>query len=163
MPFTLFHLGPALVIGLLANDHLDLPALLISTVFIDVEPLLNMLRSSPIWHGFLHSFFGATVFGVFTAIILLPFKERSYEVMRMFKLEQHSSLKKMLFGSLIGVYTHVSLDSFLYWDIKPFYPSPENPFYGRASFSTLYLLCMASFILALVVYNHRAKGNKAKI
>lgn len=163
MPLTPLHLGPALLLGLLAFEYLDLTALLVSTVIIDIEPLLNMLRSRPVWHGFFHSFLGGTIAGIFM-LLLFPLRDIGFKLTDKFGVGQKSSSKEVIIGSLAGFYLHIFLDSFLYQDIKPFYPLYKNPFYGKASFFTIYLLCSVSFAFAFLVYlrHNKRKGKDIK-
>ena len=71
MPFTAFHLGPALLIGIILFPFFDLAALLISSIIIDIEPfyVLFFAQGLPL-HGFFHTFLGGTIVGVIVAIIL---------------------------------------------------------------------------------------------
>ncbi|NOQ38614.1 hypothetical protein GQ472_07065, partial [archaeon] len=62
MPFTPFHLGPALFLGLVFFRYLNLPAFLIANVIVDVEPFVVLLfgLDYPL-HGFFHSFLGGSL------------------------------------------------------------------------------------------------------
>ena len=42
MPFTPFHLGPGLLLGLLLLSYVDLPTFLLASVIVDVEPFLAL-------------------------------------------------------------------------------------------------------------------------
>ena len=69
-----------------------------------------------------------------------------------FKLEQDSPLKKILWTSFFGVYTHILLDAPLYCDMRSFYPFQNNPFYGMFSSQHIYLFCTFSFIMGMATY-----------
>jgi len=62
MPFTLFHLGP----GLLLLTYVDFPTFLVASVIVDIEPflVLTLDLNYPL-HGFLHPFLGGEVLSVF--------------------------------------------------------------------------------------------------
>ncbi len=157
MPLTPFHWGPALLIGLLLFSVFDMPALLVSSVIPDVEPLfILMFRLSLPFHGFFHTFLGVSILGVLVAVVLYPLRGLSKKVMATFRLPQKSSsFKKLLFTSLFGVYSHILLDSFLYGEMMPFYPLEGNPFLGVVSFSGTYGFCSISFLLGFVLYIFR--------
>ncbi len=158
MPLTPFHLGPALFLGLLFFSVFDLPTFLISNVIVDLEPfiIISLGLDYPL-HGFFHSFLGGTIVAALLAIIIFKTKGRLAGVMKVLKLRQDSSFKKILFTALSGIYFHILLDSFLYTDIKPFYPLEPNPLYGVFSFSDVYLFCIFSFFAGAVLYFLRAQ------
>ena len=153
MPFTPFHLGPSSWIGLILFKIFDFPTLLIASVVVDIEPFCAFFfnLSYPL-HGFFHSFLGGSILAVLTAIILYLLKEKIKKVMAIFKLAQDSSFKKILWTSFFGVYSHVLLDSFLYTEIKPFYPLESNPFLGTFSSQQIYLFCSLSFLVGILFY-----------
>ncbi len=156
MPFTPFHLGPALLIGLLFFPILDLPALLISSVIIDLEAIYLMFQGAPFLHGFFHSYLGASIMAVFVALAVYPFRKILNRILTVFMLPQRSSFINILAASFLGAYSHIFLDSFLYLEMQPFYPFEANPFLETVSVSTVYFLCSVSFLLGLVLYVYRA-------
>ncbi len=153
MPFTPYHLGPASLIGLLLFGVFDFPALLVATVVIDIEPLsvLAFDLDYPM-HGFFHSFLGGALVAGLTSITMYLSRNDIRTLMRPFKLEQVSSLKKIFCTSLFGVYFHILLDSQLYGDMKPFYPVGGNLFYGLVSTEQIYLFSGMLFLAAMIVY-----------
>lgn len=153
MPFTPFHLGPSSWIGLLLFKIFDFPTLLVASVVVDVEPFCVLFfgLSYPL-HGFFHSFLGGSILAVFTAIVLYLLKSRIKKIMAIFKLAQDSSFKKILWTSFFGVYFHLLLDSFLYREMKPFYPFEGNPLLGLFSSQQIYLFCGLSFLVGILVY-----------
>lgn len=160
MPFTPFHWGPVLLVGLLFFSILDLPALLVSSVIVDIEPLYFMLKFSNPYHGFFHSYLGSSIMGTLIALGMFAIRNYTKNIMKVFKLEQSSSFCKILTTSLFGVYSHVFLDSFLYPEMKPFFPSDIKPFYGLLSPGMIYGFCMISFFIALILYTNRIIRSK---
>jgi len=153
MPFTPFHWGPSSWIGLLLFKIFDFPALLIASVIVDIEPFcVFMFNLSYPLHGFFHSFLGGSILAVLAAIILYLLKDKIKKIMNVFKLAQDSSFKKILLSSFFGVYFHLLLDSFLYRDMKPFYPLESNPFLGLFSSQQIYLFCSLSFLVGIFFY-----------
>lgn len=156
MPFTPFHWGPALLIGFLLFPHLDLAALVVSSVAVDVEPFAVVFLGLryPL-HGFLHTYLGATVVAVAVAAGLWFFKGQVARVVSLFGIRQESSFIKILLTSLFGAYSHILLDSFLYSEMNPLYPLGGNPFLYLVSVGDVYLLCSVSFVPALGLYCFR--------
>jgi membrane-bound metal-dependent hydrolase YbcI (DUF457 family) len=103
-------------------------------------------------HGFFHSFLGGSILAVLTAIILYLLRDKIKKIMIIFKLAQDSSFKKILWTSFFGVYFHLLLDSFLYKEMKPFYPFESNPFLGLFSPHQIYLFCSLSFLVGILFY-----------
>jgi len=171
MPFTPFHLGPSSFIGLLLFKFIDLPTFLIASIIVDIEPFLVLFFNLdyPL-HGFFHGFLGGSILAVITAIILYLLRNEVKKIMAFFKLSQESSLKKILWSSFLGVYTHIlldasvyhfSLDSFSYQDIlRPFYPFYGNPFFGWITLEQVYLFCNLSFLLGILLYFIRLRNLK---
>jgi len=153
MPFTPFHIGPALFFGLLLFSLLDLPTFLLASVIVDIRAIFVYfgIIHGPL-HGPLHTFLGGTIIAVLLATAMFLIKDYTKKITKLFKLQQNSSFKKTLITSLLGVYLHIFLDSPLYLDIKPFYPLDINPLYGIVSSPAIYLFCVFSFILASLIY-----------
>ncbi len=158
MPFTPFHFGPALFFGLLLFSLFDLPTLMISSVIVDLEPLLVLrLRLNYPLHGFFHSYLGGTILALMVATAMFILRDFTGTIMQVFKLQQKTSFKKILITSLLGVYSHIFLDSFLYEEMKPFYPLEFNPFPSalHTPYTLIYGFCSLSFIFGLVLYAYR--------
>ena len=153
MPFTPFHLGPALLIGIILFPFIDLFVILIASVIIDIEPLYIVItRSRAPLHGILHTYLMATVVSLILSLIMYPLKRYYLKLLRIFGLKQETSFAKILISSLIGTYSHIFLDSFLYPEMQPFYPYAENPFLHMLSIVAVYGICVVSFIIGLIIY-----------
>jgi len=122
MPYTPFHLGPALLLGLFLYNYLDFPTFMIANIIIDVEPfiILTMRLNLPL-HGFFHSFLGGTIISFTLFFVILKVRKFLESLMGFLNLEQSWSQKSILASALSGVYLHIILDSRLYTDIKPFF------------------------------------------
>jgi membrane-bound metal-dependent hydrolase YbcI (DUF457 family) len=155
MPFTPFHLGPALFLGLLLLRFLDFPTFLIANVIVDVEPLLVLVFSLdyPL-HGFFHSFIGGTVVALFLALVMNRIRETVSPLLALFRVEQRSSLNSILCASMFGVYLHILLDARIYGDIRPLYPLNANPFLIQTALPGLLesMFCVWCFFGATIVY-----------
>jgi hypothetical protein len=155
MPFTPYHLGPALFLGLLFLNFIDFPTFLIASVIVDVEPFLVSLfdLNYPL-HGLFHSLLGGTLLAIPLALIMLKTRDKLSPLMAYFKLEQKVSFKSISLASLSGIYIHILLDSRIYTDIQPFYPSPYNPLLTTGILFGLdsYVIYVWSFFGAVIIY-----------
>lgn len=153
MPITPFHLGPSCWIGLVFFKILDFPTFLVASVIVDVEPFIILIFNLgfPV-HRFFHTFLGGSIAAVFAAVVLYFLRDKIKKIMVFFKLAQESSFKKILLTSFAGVYFHLFLDSFLNYDMKPFYPCENNPLLGLFSFEQIYIFCSLSFLAGFLLY-----------
>ena len=155
MPFTPYHLGPALLFGLLFLSFIDFPTFLVANVIVDIEPflVLTLNLNFPL-HGFFHSFLGGALVAVLLALIMHQIRAMVSPLLSILKLEQKISFMRILVGAFSGIYIHILLDSRIYMDIQPFYPSTYNPFLTAGIFAGLdaYIFCILCFFGAIVVY-----------
>ena len=163
MPFTPFHLGPALFFGLLLSAAFDLPTLLVASVIPDLEPFYVMyfhVSGCPL-HGFFHSYLGSSILALLVVFIVYPLRGLLSKIMVALRIQQKSSFKKILFTSFVGVYFHVFLDSFLYEEMMPFYPFQGNPFFdlllAYGSYSVVYGFCSITALLGIVLYFYKVR------
>jgi len=156
MPVTPFHLGPVLLLGILVFPALYLPALLLGSVIPDIEPFLHLAYGiGPHPHWIMHTYLGGTVVGIILGLVLYSFRGIISRIMNSIKLKQNSSLTNIIASSLLGVYSHVFLDSFMYTDIEPFFPLKFNPFYEMLGWGEPYIFCAAAFILGFFAYLYK--------
>ena len=155
MPFTPFHLGPALAIGLPLRRHIHVPTFIIANVIVDIEPFMVLVFNLhyPL-HGYLHTFLGAFIIGLILGYlmyllerILNPFWKRLFLVSKVFP-----SPRAFIVAGVSGAILHVFLDSPLYSDIKPLYPILDNPFYNPGLSIVIYDTCVFMGILGLLYY-----------
>jgi len=165
MPFTPYHLGPGLMIGLLFLNFIDFPTFLIASIIVDIEPFIILFFNLdyPL-HGFFHSFLGGTIVALLLTVVMSKIRRYFSPLMSFFKLEQDVSFKKILVASLSGIYIHILLDSPIYTDIQPFFPLAFNPFYRSTSMPGLLetMICVLCFMGALIIYIIRLFQYKVK-
>lgn len=155
MPFTPYHLGPGLFVGLLLLSFIDFPTFLVASVIVDVEPFLVLaLNLNYPLHGFFHSLLGGTLLALPLALVMYRIRDKFSPLLSFFKLEQKVSFKRVLAAALSGIYIHILLDSRGYTDIQPFYPSNYNPLLTTGIFAGLdaYIFCIWSFYGAAIIY-----------
>lgn len=152
MPLTPFHWS-ALFFGLVLFDFFYLPALVVSSVVMDIEPFYYLFlapRPDFVLHGFFHTYLGVTLIGLLVGWVLVKLKKRIDKQFKRVHLDQPEiSDKKVLFSSLFAAYSHVLLDSLMHADLQPFWPLTDwNPFLGLVSIGTVYEL--TGFFLLVV-------------
>jgi len=153
VPFNPFHLGPALLVGMILFPYLDLPTFLLANVILDVEPFLVLTLGLDLpLHGFLHSLIGGTIAALALSLIMARSGVYLRPVTSFFRLEQKIEAGRVVAAALGGVYLHILLDVPLYGDIKPFYPFEANPLLGSLSSLQVYALCEASFPIGIALY-----------
>lgn len=154
MPFTTFHLGPALLVGIVTLRYLDFPTFIIANVIIDIEPLLIRLFNlgyPP--HRFFHTLVGGTLAALLLAGIMTKLRPHLSSLLSTFKLESSASFANLLLASLSGVYLHILLDSTMHKDLQPFYPLLNNPFLDSLpSTISIYTLCIWAGLGGFVLY-----------
>ena len=156
MPFTPLHLGPGLSLGMIFKRWVNLPSILLASIIVDVRAIYLALFVGD-WsnlHGFFHTFVGAPVLGLLTIVLVWLLRRPLLKASAIIQIEQDYSLKSIITGSLIGVWMHILLDSYMHKDIQPFWPLYEgNPLYGgmSASFELLFI-CLFVFLIGFGSY-----------
>jgi len=166
MPLTPFHLGPGLFLGSLTSKILNLWALLLGSIVMDIEPvillLINPCYSCP-HHGFFHSILGAILGSLILAAILYKFREKLNQISLKFRIRQSFSFKVLFFSSLIAWLIHIFFDSLIHFDVFPFWPSHFNPiFIGKEIYWPLNLICLILGILAYFYARYKIHSSKSK-
>ena len=155
MPFTPFHLGPALSLGILLRKYIHAPTFILANIVLDVEPLLVLLLEPhyPL-HGYLHTFIAAVGIGVAFGLVMFFLERPLHPLYKRLLLEPQATLKKSQFilAGVLGAMLHVLFDAPLYWEIKPFYPLTANPLYGSVSSLEIYLLSFWMGVLGIIFY-----------
>ena len=129
----------------------------ITQVAIDAEAAFFLLVDEPPYHRFLHTYLGATVVALLAVVIGRPLLGYAFRLWnRLVRAERGSLLwveprvllVAALSGALIGGYSHVLLDSFLYSDMHPIAPLSDSNA-ALSVFSTLevYAVCIALGLL----------------
>ncbi len=153
MPFTPFHLGPAILIGVALRRRIDIFATLVGSVVLDLEPfiILSCGFSSPI-HGLFHTYLAAVLLTLPLATILYCTRDASRPLLSLFGLYQQSSFTSVVVSTMVGLFSHVFLDSLLYAEMVPLYPIPGNAMLGLVSYGAVYMFCIISGMLGLSLH-----------
>jgi hypothetical protein len=180
MPVLPAHLGPVILIGGLAGKKLNLTVLILATLLIDIDVVvLGIQRGMFIYHGFLHTLSGATIFGIILgSLVFMIFSfywkgndlyfrgNKSYRRLKNWRDHNwNNSYKCMLTSAIIGAYSHIALDWPLYEDIQIspvteanlYQPLSDNFF--SATISGLYLFCVICSLIGIFLFYYRWENN----
>jgi hypothetical protein len=155
MPFTPFHLGPGAAFKAIGGKHFSFMVFGGTQVLMDIEPLVAILRGSPVLHGVTHTILGALVIGLVAGAIGRPISEFALGLLR---IRRHRITWPVSFLSgLVGTYSHIGLDAVMHRDMDPFWPfAAGNPLLGLMSVEGLHVLCLVAGLLGLLVIASRA-------
>lgn len=155
MPFTPFHLGPGLGLGLPLRRYLHAPTFILANIILDLEPffVLYFGLSYPL-HGYFHTFLLAILMGLVFGYVMYLLERFLHPLYKIFLLERDNNLNPKSFVAAGGLGTglHVLLDTPLYSDITPSYPLTANPFYNPALTTEIYSLCIWMGAFGIMYY-----------
>jgi len=160
MPFTPFHFGPALLLyGLFV--FLDPIALIYGAILVDLEPAIVMfLRFNYPLHGFMHSIVG--VFLLLPIVYVATFATRRLlpELDFFFTSRKREfTFRLTVVSALIGSFSHIFLDAFLYPEMNLAWPLPYwNPLLNTGLSLAIYEFCWVTLIIAIPLIVLRRYG-----
>jgi hypothetical protein len=154
MPFTPFHLGPGIAVKAVLQGGFSLMVFGWAQVVMDIQPLVVILTGEGQLHGFTHTYAGATLLAVFSALTGKYLSELGLRI-----LFRHSPglvpirWWVVFLSAFIGTYSHVVLDSLMHVDMQPYYPfSTINPLLGLVTVSALHQFCVYSGLVGAALY-----------
>ncbi len=167
MPFTPFHMGPGIVVKAFLQGSFSLMVFGWSQIIMDIQPLVVMITGEGHLHGFSHTYVGATLLALFSA---LSGKYLSEVGLFVFGLNKQWKVKiawwVSFLSAFIGTFSHVLLDSIMHSDVEPFFPvTTSNSFLGLISVQTLHKACLYSGLVGGILYfaiNGLQKLNKSR-
>lgn len=156
MPFTPFHLGPGLGIGLPLKKYIHTPTFLLANVIVDIEPFIVFFfgLSYPL-HGYLHTFLVAFLLGLLLGYIMFLLERFLHPLFTFLLLESTNNttnFRSFIFAGSSGTMLHVLMDSPLYSDILPFYPLKVNPLYNPSISLEIYGFCVLMGLFGTLYY-----------
>jgi membrane-bound metal-dependent hydrolase YbcI (DUF457 family) len=154
MPFTPFHMGPGIAIKAILGSSFSLMIFGWTQIVMDVQPLIAMISGEGKLHGFTHTYIGATLIALFSAI---SGKQLSEFGLRLFAVPVQNSGKIFwwvsFLSAFIGSFSHVLLDSIMHGDVEPFYPfNQSNGLHNFISVAALHKLCLYSGLVGAIIY-----------
>ncbi len=150
VPFTPFHFGPGLLVGVPLRRRLDPVTFLVANVLVDVRATLVFfnIRSGPL-HGPLHTYLGALGLAVILTGSVLVVTQRIPNTTQ-WTGYRPASVTAVALASVAGTWLHVTLDAILYSDMQPLYPVLGNPLYGLTGTLTIYGACTLALFLGAI-------------
>ena len=152
MPFTPFHMGPGLLVKALLQGSFSLMVFGWAQIIMDIQPLVVLLTGEGHLHGFSHTYIGATLIGIGSALTgkyAAEFGLRFIGQARYLPI----SWPVAIISAFIGSFSHVLLDSVMHADVEPFAPFMlNNPFLGFLSIEALHKFCLYSGLLGVGLY-----------
>lgn len=160
MPFTPFHLGPGAAFKAIGGRRFSFMVFGGSQVLMDIEPLIGILRDSPVLHGYTHTIAGALAIGAVAALIGRPI---STYVLARFRISHHPiTWLSATSGAFAGTLSHVAFDAVMHGDMRPWWPlSGTNLLLHVISIDRLHLVCLALGVIGTLVIAGRALLRRA--
>lgn len=154
MPFTPVHMGPGILIKAALQSSFSLMVFGWTQIVMDIQPLLVMITGDGHLHGFTHTYLGAILIAVISALTGKYLSELGLRILRITPATGlHIRWWVVFLSAFIGSFSHVLLDSIMHSDVQPFYPvSLWNPLHGFVSIETLHKFCLYSGLLGAGVY-----------
>jgi membrane-bound metal-dependent hydrolase YbcI (DUF457 family) len=118
-----------------------------SQILMDIQPLIALITNAGPLHGFSHTYVGATLLAILSALTGKYLAEFIFKNLPHYE-SNRISWKVALISAFIGTYSHIVLDSIMHRDMQPFYPfSDANGLLGLISVESLYRFCVYSALL----------------
>lgn len=154
MPFTPFHMGPGIAVKALLQGSFSLMVFGWAQIVMDIQPLVVMLTGEGHLHGFSHTYVGAILLAVFSALSGKYLSEVGLFVLGLNKQWQVKIAWWVSFiSAFTGTFSHVFLDSVMHSDVEPFFPiTTSNNFLGLISVQALHKFCLYSGLVGGTLY-----------
>ena len=155
MPFTPLHMGPGILIKALLQGSFSLMVFGWAQIVMDIQPLFVLVTGEGHLHGFSHTYIGATLLAILSALSGKYLSEIGLKILELSdKLNPVNIAWWVAFVSaFIGTYSHVVLDSIMHGDVEPFYPlSQANSLHGLITIGELHQFCVFSALVGAIIY-----------
>jgi hypothetical protein len=154
-------MGPGLAAKAIAGRHFSLMVFGFSQAGMDIEPLVRMIRGDAVLHGFTHTYLGATLIALASAVVgrsvcqyLLSYwpSDSRLPFFNWLRGTGLISWPVAIMSAFIGAYSHVFLDSLMHADMQPFAPLSEaNGLLYMIPIESLHLLCVLAGVLGALL------------
>lgn len=154
MPFTPFHMGPGLLLKAVLGSSFSLMIFGWTQIIMDIQPLIVLITGEGHLHGFTHTYIGASLLAILSALTGKHLSELALSVLQLSWVSSYKiKWPVAIVSAFIGSYSHVLLDSLMHSDLQPFYPlTVNNPFLDQISITLLHKLCLYSGMIGAVIY-----------
>lgn len=154
MPFTPLHMGPGIVIKVLLQGSFSLMVFGWSQIVMDIQPLIVMMTGKGHLHGFSHTYAGASLLALLSAL-----SGKYLGEIGLYILDRNRDWSIRIgwgvafVSAFIGTFSHVVIDSIMHADMEPFWPFTEsNGLMGLLSISALNQICLYSGAAGGIAY-----------
>ncbi len=155
MPFTPLHMGPGILLKSILQGSFSLLIFGWSQIVMDLQPLIAMITNEGKLHGFSHTFIGAILIAIVSALSGKYLSEFGLKLIVTSKDAKPIKISWFvaISSSFIGTFSHVILDAIKHRDIFPYFPFTEyNNFLGIISVSNLYKFCLYCGLIGVAIY-----------
>ncbi len=162
MPITPFHLIAASPIKAIAPKKFSWIIFSLTNTVIDLEPITCFLITLEPRHIFFHTITGATLVAIFAATYGRKICEMAIEIWnaeirgnyesKWLTFDKNISKTSAWTGALLGAWSHLLLDSFMHFDIKPLSPFTDNNLLlGTISVGWLHAICVGLGLIGFLL------------
>jgi len=153
MPFTPIHLGPGIFIKALLQGSFSLMVFAWAQIIMDIQPLIVMISGTGHLHGFSHTYIGATLLALFSALSGRSLSLFGLKIMGLANKHTQITWLVAFTSAFIGTYSHVILDAIMHSDVEPYFPiTLNNHFLGLISIEQLHQWCFYSGLIGVIIY-----------
>ena len=155
MPFTPFHMGPGILIKAVLQGSFSLMVFGWAQIVMDIQPLFVLITGEGHLHGFSHTYIGATLLAIFSALSGKYLSEMGLKILELSDKSNPVNIAwwVVFVSAFIGTYSHVVLDSIMHSDVEPFYPlSQANNLLGLITMGELHKFCVFSAFVGAIFY-----------
>ena len=154
MPFTPIHMGPGILVKAILQSSFSLMVFGWTQIVMDIQPLIVMITGKGHLHGFTHTYIGAILIAVISALTGKHLSVFGLKILGMAKGKPITIKWWVAFlSAFIGSFSHVLLDSIMHTDVEPFYPiTLINIFHGFVSIGALHKFCLYSGLGGAATY-----------
>jgi membrane-bound metal-dependent hydrolase YbcI (DUF457 family) len=126
-------------------------------IVMDIQPLIVLVSNTRRFelHGFSHTYLGATLLAVLSALSGKYLSEFGLKLLGLSTMTQPIKIVWWIafFSAFIGTYSHVVLDSIMHSDIQPYFPFMDgNHLLGIIDIEQLHEFCIYSGLVGGVIY-----------
>ena len=169
MPLTPFHFGPGFLIKSVIPKSFSFRVFIFANIIIDLEPLYFILTNQFPVHRFFHTYLGAILVGIISALIAGPicyqwtaYWNKGFKNLKINnKKITHTAL---ISSSFVGSFSHVFLDSMMHRDMAPLSPFTSiNGMLGVLSYQQIHFVCLIAGGIGLYLFLKNLRKKKARI
>jgi membrane-bound metal-dependent hydrolase YbcI (DUF457 family) len=148
-------MGPGILIKAILQSSFSLMVFGWTQIVMDIQPLIVMITGEGHLHGFTHTYVGAVLIAIFSALTGKYLSEFGLKILRISKSENPISIAwwVVFLSAFLGSFSHVFLDSIMHADVEPFFPvTLDNQLLDLISIPLLHKVCLYSGLIGAAIY-----------